>query len=161
MLQSAGHMPVDVQAIGCDFWFPATRFVADRLGVFYGRKDALNAMPPWQGGGEMILTVDYHKTTYKQAPHKFEAGTPDISGPIGLHAAMDYLDGIGRENIWRHDQELAQHAYDELSRFKGVRLFGPNWPRWPGQLPPRRCPRARRGDGGRPARCRAARRASL
>jgi len=71
----------------------------------------------------MILTVDYHQTTYKRAPHRFEAGTPDISGPIGLHAAMDYLDAIGRENIWRHDQELAACAADQLSRLKDIRLF--------------------------------------
>ena len=71
------------------------------------------------------MSVGYHKTEFKPAPHRFEAGTPDISGPIGLHAAMDYLDAIGRENIWRHDQELAQYAYEELSRLKDIRLFGP------------------------------------
>ena len=73
----------------------------------------------------MILSVDFHKTTYKRAPHRFEAGTPDISGPIGLHAAMDYLDAIGRENIFRHDQELALHAQEQLARLNQVRLFGP------------------------------------
>ena len=84
--------------------------------MLYGRQELLDAMPPYQGGGEMILTVDYHKTKFKHAPHRFEAGTPDISGPIGLHAAMDYLDAIGRENICRHDQELANYAYDQLPR---------------------------------------------
>ena len=73
----------------------------------------------------MIRSVDFHKTTYKRAPHRFEAGTPDISGPIGLHAAMDYLDSVGRENILKHDQELATHAYEQLSRLNGIRLFGP------------------------------------
>src|SRR3989449_7446109 len=82
-------------------------------------------MPPYQGGGEMILSVEYQKTEFKKAPHRFEAGTPDISGPIGLHAAMDYLDAIGRENIWPHDQELAACAADQLSRLKDIRLFGP------------------------------------
>jgi len=82
-------------------------------------------MPPWQGGGEMILSVDFFKTTYKHAPHKFEAGTPDISGPVGLHAAMDYLDGIGRDNIFKHDQELAGYAYEQLARLNNIRLFGP------------------------------------
>jgi len=77
------------------------------------------------GGGEMILSVDFFKTTYKKAPHRFEAGTPDISGPIGLHAAMDYLDTLGRENIFKHDQELATRACEGLARFKGIRLFGP------------------------------------
>jgi cysteine desulfurase/selenocysteine lyase len=82
-------------------------------------------MPPWQGGGEMILSVDFHKTTYKKPPHRFEAGTPDISGAIGLHAAMDYLDAVGRDRIFEHDQELAAYAYERLCEMKGVRLFGP------------------------------------
>ncbi len=73
----------------------------------------------------MILSVEYQKTEFKRAPHRFEAGTPDISGPIGLHAAMDYLDAIGRENIWKHDQELAHYTYDQLAGLKNIRLFGP------------------------------------
>src|SRR6266516_1743606 len=125
--QSAGHRPVDVQQMGCDFLaFSGHKICGPTgIGVLYGRQEILEATPPWQGGGEMILTVDYHKTTYKHAPHRFEAGTPDISGPIGLHAAMDYLDGIGRENIFRHDQELAAYAYEQLSRLNDIRLFGP------------------------------------
>jgi len=125
--QSAGHLALDVQEINCDFLaFSGHKICGPTgIGVLYGRQELLDAMPPYQGGGEMILTVDFHKTTFKKAPHKFEAGTPDISGPIGLHAAMDYLDVIGRENIFRHDQELAQHAFEELSRLKGIRLFGP------------------------------------
>jgi cysteine desulfurase/selenocysteine lyase len=125
--QSAGHMPVDVQAIGCDFLaFSGHKICGPTgIGVLYGRAEVLEQTPPWQGGGEMILTVDYHKTTYKRAPHRFEAGTPNISGPIGLHAAMDYLDAIGREHIWRHDQELAAGAADQLSRLSNIRLFGP------------------------------------
>ena len=82
-------------------------------------------MPPYQGGGEMILSVEYQKTEFKKAPHRFKAGTPDISGPIGLHVAMDYLDDIGRENIWKHDQELAAYAYGKLAALKTIRLFGP------------------------------------
>src|SRR2546425_5550035 len=125
--QSAGHCSVDVRQIGCDFLaFSGHKICGPTgIGVLYGRKELLDAMPPWQGGGEMILTVDYDKTTFKPAPHRFEAGTPDISGPIGLHAAMDYLDGIGRENIFRHDQELAAYAYEQLSRLNDIRLFGP------------------------------------
>jgi len=125
--QSVGHLPIDVQAIGCDFLaFSGHKICGPTgIGVLYGRGEVLEAMPPWHGGGEMILEAGYFKTTYKRAPHKFEAGTPDISGPIGLHAAMDYLDALGRENIWRHDQELACHAYTRLSDIKGVRLFGP------------------------------------
>jgi len=125
--QSAGHCPVDAQQIGCDFLaFSGHKICGPTgIGVLYGRQELLEAMPPWQGGGEMILSVDFQQTTYKHAPHKFEAGTPDISGPIGLHAAMDYIDNIGRENIFRHDQELAAYTLDQLSRLKGIRLFGP------------------------------------
>ncbi|HLP78805.1 MAG TPA: cysteine desulfurase [Candidatus Paceibacterota bacterium] len=125
--QSAGHMPVDVQSIGCDFFaFSGHKICGPTgIGALWGREELLNSMPPYQGGGEMILTVGYDKTEFKPAPHRFEAGTPDISGPIGLHVAMDYLDAIGRANIWKHDQELAQHAYDQLAALKNIRLFGP------------------------------------
>jgi cysteine desulfurase/selenocysteine lyase len=125
--QSAGHRPLNVQEIGCDFLaFSGHKICGPTgIGVLYARQAVLETMPPYQGGGEMILSVDFHKTTYKKAPHRFEAGTPDISGAIGLHAAMDYLDAIGREHIFRHDQELAAEAYQQLSRVKGIRLFGP------------------------------------
>jgi cysteine desulfurase / selenocysteine lyase len=125
--QSAGHLPVDVQRIGCDFFaFSGHKICGPTgIGVLWGRQDLLDAMPPYQGGGEMILSVGYDKTEFKAAPHRFEAGTPDISGPIGLHVAMDYLDAIGRENIWKHDQELAHYAYEKLSALKDIRLFGP------------------------------------
>ena len=125
--QSAGHCPLDVQAIGCDFLaFSGHKICGPTgIGVLYGRQELLESMPPWQGGGEMILSVDFHQTVYKHAPHKFEAGTPDISGPIGMHAAMDYLDNLGRENIFKHDQSLAAHAYEQLSRLNDIRLFGP------------------------------------
>jgi cysteine desulfurase/selenocysteine lyase len=125
--QSAGHCPVDVQQIGCDFFvFSGHKICGPTgVGVLWGRQELLDAMPPYQGGGEMILSVGYDKTEFKHAPHRFEAGTPDISGPIGLHAAMDYLDAIGRENIWKHDQELANHAYGRLAGLNNIRLFGP------------------------------------
>ena len=125
--QSAGHLPVDVQKLGCDFFaFSGHKICGPTgIGILWGRQELLDAMPPYQGGGEMILTVGYDKTEFKPAPHRFEAGTPDISGPIGLHAAMDYLDAIGRENIWKHDQELAHHAYEKLSALADIRLFGP------------------------------------
>jgi cysteine desulfurase/selenocysteine lyase len=125
--QSAGHCPVDVQAIGCDFLaFSGHKICGPTgIGVLWGRQELLDAMPPYQGGGEMILSVEYQKTEFKKAPHRFEAGTPDISGPFGLHAAMDYLDAIGRENIWKHDQELAAYACEKLAALKNVRLFGP------------------------------------
>ncbi len=125
--QSAGHLPVDVQAIGCDFFaFSGHKICGPTgIGVLWGRQEILNSLPPYQGGGEMILTVGYDRAEFKQSPQRFEAGTPDISGPIGLHAAMDYLDAIGRDKIWKHDQELAGYAYEKLSAFKGIRLFGP------------------------------------
>ena len=125
--QSAGHLTLDVRQLGCDFLaFSGHKICGPTgIGVLWGREEILNAMPPYQGGGEMILNVDFQKTTYKPAPHRFEAGTPDISGVIGLHAALDYLDAIGRDNIFKHDQDLATHAYEQLARLDGIRLFGP------------------------------------
>ena len=125
--QSAGHLPVDVQAIGCDFLVFSGHKICGPTGIgaLYARAERLAEMPPYQGGGEMIVTVDFYKTTYKQAAQRFEAGTPDISGAIGLHAAMDYLDAVGRDKIFAHDQSLAQYTYERLSEFKNVRLFGP------------------------------------
>jgi cysteine desulfurase/selenocysteine lyase len=126
--QSAGHRPLDVQEIGCDFLALSGHKMCGPtgIGLLYGRQEVLADMPPFQGGGEMILSVDFQKSTWKHAPHRFEAGTPDISGAIGLHAAMDYLDGIGRQNIAAHDQELGAYAYAKLSHIKGIRLFGPH-----------------------------------
>ncbi|HEV2248557.1 MAG TPA: cysteine desulfurase [Terriglobia bacterium] len=125
--QSAGHMPLDVQELGCDFLAFSGHKVCGPtgIGVLYGRGEILEATPPYQGGGDMIESVDFHKSSYKTAPHKFEAGTPDISGAIGLHAALDYLDAIGRRRIWEHDRELGEYAYAELSTLNGVRIFGP------------------------------------
>ncbi len=127
--QSAGHRPLNVQEIGCDFLaFSGHKMCGPTgIGILYGRQEVLESMPPFQGGGEMIVNVDFQHSTWKHAPHKFEAGTPDISGAIGLHAAMDYLDRIGRPRIAEHDQELGAYAYEKLSRLKGgIRLFGPH-----------------------------------
>ncbi|HWH70392.1 MAG TPA: SufS family cysteine desulfurase, partial [Candidatus Sulfotelmatobacter sp.] len=126
--QSAGHRPLDVQAIGCDFLaFSGHKMCGPTgIGVLYGRQEVLDKMPPYQGGGEMIVSVEYQKSTWKHAPHRFEAGTPDISGAIGLHAAMDYLDKIGRHHIAEHDQELGAYAYAKLAQLKNIRLFGPH-----------------------------------
>ena len=125
--QSAGHQTVDVQALGCDFLaFSGHKMCGPTgIGALWGRQELLEAMPPWQGGGDMISSVDFFESRWNTIPHKFEAGTPYIAGAIGLATAMDYLDTVGRDRIWRHDQELAQHAYDGLSRFAGIRLFGP------------------------------------
>src|SRR2546430_1544186 len=127
--QSAGHRPVDVEELGCDFLaFSGHKMCGPTgIGILYGRQELLEQMPPYQGGGEMILNVDYQKSTWTPATHRFEAGTPDISGVVGLHAAMDYLDKIGRDNIAHHDQELGAYAFEKLSQFKtGIRLFGPH-----------------------------------
>ncbi|MGP8201747.1 MAG: cysteine desulfurase [Limisphaerales bacterium] len=125
--QSAGHRPVDVQEIGCDFMaFSGHKLCGPTgIGVFYGRRELLDDMPPFQGGGDMIASVDYFTSTWKDAPHKFEAGTPDFAGAVGLHAAMDYLAAIGCDKIARHDQELSAYAFEQLSRLRGIRLFGP------------------------------------
>jgi len=126
--QSAGHRPINVQEIGCDFLvFSGHKMCGPTgIGVLYGRQEVLEAMPPYQGGGEMILSVEFDHSTWKPAPHRFEAGTPDISGAVGLHAAMDYLDKLGRKNIAHHDQELGAYAFAKLSRLKDIRLFGPH-----------------------------------
>jgi cysteine desulfurase / selenocysteine lyase len=126
--QSAGHRPVDVQEIGCDFLaFSGHKMCGPTgIGVLYGRQEVLDQMPPFHGGGEMILNVDFHKSTWKHAPHRFEAGTPNIAGAIGLAAAMDYLDKIGRQNIAQHDQEMGAYAFAKISGLQGVRLFGPH-----------------------------------
>jgi cysteine desulfurase/selenocysteine lyase len=127
--QSAGHRALDVQELGCDFLaFSGHKMCAPTgIGILYGRQEVLETMPPYQGGGEMILNVEFQKSTWKPAPHRFEAGTPDISGAIGLHAAMDYLDKIGRDKIAQHDQELGAYAFAQLSELRtGIRLFGPH-----------------------------------
>jgi len=126
--QSVGHRPLDVRSIGCDFLAASGHKMCGPTGIgfLYGRADLLETMDPFQGGGEMILTVDFQESAWKSAPHKFEAGTPDISGPIGLHAAMDYLDRIGRENIAYHDQEMGAYAFEKLSSLNGIRIFGPH-----------------------------------
>jgi cysteine desulfurase/selenocysteine lyase len=127
--QSAGHRLVDVQEIGCDFLALSGHKMCGPtgIGVLYGRQEILETISPYQGGGEMILSVTFQKSTWKNAPHRFEAGTPDISGAVGLHAAMDYLDRLGRQKIAEHDQELGAYAYEKLAGMKGgIRLFGPH-----------------------------------
>ena len=125
--QSAGHRPVNAQEIGCDFLaFSGHKLCGPTgIGVLYGRREILETMPPFHGGGDMIATVDFFRSTWKEIPHKFEAGTPDFAGAIGFKAALDYLDSIGLSRIAEHDTGLAAYAYDRLSRLNGVRLFGP------------------------------------
>ena len=125
--QSAGHRLVDVQEIGCDFLAVSGHKMCAPTGVgmLYGRLELLDKMDPYQGGGDMISSVDFHQSTWNKVPHKFEAGTPNIADVIGLHAAMDYLDGIGRNIIAEHDVTLSAYAYDQLAELKNIRLFGP------------------------------------
>jgi len=125
--QSVGHESIDVQAIGCDFLVFSGHKMAGPtgIGVLYGRKALLDAMPPWQGGGGMIANVEFFKTTYKPAPERFEAGTPNVADAIALHAAMDYLDALGRPRISQHDHKLAAQAYAALSELPGIRILGP------------------------------------
>ncbi|MBM3879134.1 MAG: cysteine desulfurase [Verrucomicrobia bacterium] len=125
--QSAGHLELDVQQLGCDFLAFSSHKIGGPtgLGVLYGRRELLEAMPPWQGGGDMIANVEFYASRWNVIPHKFEAGTPHIAGAVGLHAAMDYLDRIGRQRIFQHDQELAARAYEQLAGLAGIRLLGP------------------------------------
>ena len=125
--QSAGHLPVDVQALGCDFLVCSGHKMLGPTGsgLLYGRYELLDAMPPFHGGGEMIDVVRYDQTTFKKPPMRFEAGTPSIAEAIGLHAAMDYLDAVGRTAICQHDAELVALARRGLAGLPGVRLLGP------------------------------------
>ena len=125
--QSIGHLPVDVREMGCDFLaFSGHKMCAPTgSGALYGRAELLDAMPPWHGGGEMIVTVSYERSTYKKAPARFEAGTPNIAGAVGLGAAVDYLEGFGRAAIFEHDLALTQHALARLGELPGVHVQGP------------------------------------
>jgi cysteine desulfurase/selenocysteine lyase len=125
--QSAGHLPIDVQELGCDFLaFSGHKMCAPTgIGALYGRAEILDAMPPWHGGGEMIVSVALDKSTFKKAPHRFEAGTPNIAGAIGLAAAIDYIERIGRSAIFEHDSELAAYAAKRLAELPGMRVLGP------------------------------------
>jgi cysteine desulfurase/selenocysteine lyase len=125
--QSAGHLPVNVRELGCDFYvFSGHKMCGPTgSGALYGRAEMLEAMPPWHGGGEMIVSVSFEKSTFKPPPHRFEAGTPNVAGAVGLAAACDFLDGIGRDRIFAHDLALARAAIEKLERLPGIRILGP------------------------------------
>jgi len=122
--QAAPRMPVDVQALGCDFYvFSGHKtYGPTGIGVLWAKYDLLEAMPPWQGGGDMILNVTFEKSTFQDPPHRFEAGTPDISGAIGLARALDYIDALGRDAIAAHEADLTGYGADRIARLPGVRL---------------------------------------
>jgi cysteine desulfurase / selenocysteine lyase len=124
--QAAYHMPVDVQALDCDFYAATGHklYGPTGIGVLYGKTPHLEAMPPFMGGGDMISSVTFERSTWNTLPHKFEAGTPDISGVVGLHAALDYIDAIGRDRIAAHERNLLEHGTRVLENVPGVRLIG-------------------------------------
>ncbi len=124
--QAAPHLRVDVQDLDCDFYaFSGHKLYGPTgIGVLYGKAALLEAMPPYQGGGDMISSVTFEKTIYNTLPYKFEAGTPNIAGSIGLGAAIDYVEALGLDNIVAHEQDLLHYATDRLAAIPGVRLIG-------------------------------------
>lgn len=124
--QAVAHLPVDVQALDCDFYaFSGHKLYGPTgIGVLYGKSALLDAMPPYQGGGDMIISVSFNGTVYNTFPHKFEAGTPNIAGVIGLGAAVDYLTNIGFEDLVRHEHALLHYATQSVSTIPGLRIIG-------------------------------------
>ena len=124
--QAVPHMPVDVRDLNCDFYaFSGHKmFGPTGIGILYGKDALLTAMPPWQGGGEMIRTVRLTGSTWNELPHKFEAGTPDIAGAVALGATVDYLNSVGLPAIQAYEQELLAYATDRIGAVKGVKLVG-------------------------------------
>jgi cysteine desulfurase/selenocysteine lyase len=124
--QAVAHAPVDVRSLDCDFYaFSGHKmFGPTGIGVLYGKYDLLNRMPPYQGGGDMISSVTFEKTTYNVLPYKFEAGTPNIAGVVGLGAAIEYINSIGLERIGAYERTLLTYATDRLRSLSGIRLIG-------------------------------------
>jgi cysteine desulfurase/selenocysteine lyase len=124
--QAIPHMQVDVRALGCDFYAFSSHkmFGPTGVGALYGREALLEKMPPWQGGGDMILTVSFARTTYNALPYKFEAGTPNIEGTVGLGAAVEFLNSLDLQAAHAHERELLAYATRALSSMPKVRLIG-------------------------------------
>ena len=124
--QAAYHMPVDVQALECDFYVVTGHklYGPTGIGALYGRRSWLEAMPPYQGGGDMISSVTFERTTYNEVPHKFEAGTPHIAGVVGLGAAVDFIESVGFSAIVEHERQLLAYATAALEAVPGLRLIG-------------------------------------
>jgi cysteine desulfurase/selenocysteine lyase len=124
--QAAPHLPIDVRELGCDFYAFSGHKVFGPTGaaVLWGRAELLEAMPPWQGGGDMILSVGFEKTLYREIPHKFEAGTPDIAAVVGLGAALDWIRSFDAEAVAAHELDLLERALRGLARVPGLRLVG-------------------------------------
>jgi len=124
--QAVAHLPVDVQALGCDFYaFSGHKLYGPTgIGALYAGRELLGAMPPWQGGGDMILTVAFEGSTWAEPPARFEAGTPNIAGAVGLAAAIDYLEEVGLQAAAAHEDALLAHATAEILELPGIRLYG-------------------------------------
>lgn len=124
--QAAPHIETDLQALDVDFYVTSAHKMCGPtgVGILYGKTDLLNTLPPYQGGGEMIATVSFEKTTYADLPHKFEAGTPNIAGGIAFGAAIDYIHSIGLNHIAAYEQELLHYATDQLSQIPGLKIYG-------------------------------------
>ncbi len=124
--QSISHGPIDVQDLDCDFLvFSGHKIYGPTgIGIVYGKQALLDKIPPYQGGGAMIAIVDFEKTTFTHLPYKFEAGTPDIAGAIGLHAALDYVSALGFDNIISHEKKLLDYAQEKLQAINGLRIIG-------------------------------------
>src|SRR5688500_8542311 len=124
--QAAYHLPVDVRALNCDFYVASGHklYGPTGIGVLYGREALLEEMPPFLGGGDMIRSVTFEKSTWNDLPFKFEAGTPDIAGAVGLGAALDYIDGVGLEAICRHERDLLAYATEAVQEINGLRIIG-------------------------------------
>jgi len=125
--QSAGHLPISVRELGCDFLaFSGHKMCGPTgIGALYARAEILDSIPPWHGGGEMIVSVALEKSTFKKAPHRFEAGTPNIAGAIGLAAGIDYIERTGRPAIFEHDSQLAHYAVERFRELPGMHVLGP------------------------------------
>jgi cysteine desulfurase/selenocysteine lyase len=124
--QATPHMAVDVQALDCDFLALSSHkiFGPTGMGILYGKERLLEQMNPYQGGGEMIKTVTFEKTTYNELPYKFEAGTPDISGGIAMGVAIDYINSVGYDKIAQHEHGLLVYGTEVLSQIEGLRIIG-------------------------------------
>jgi cysteine desulfurase/selenocysteine lyase len=125
--QSTPHMKIDVRDLGCDFYALSGHKMCGPTGIgaLYGKKELLDRMEPVEYGGEMIDHVDWHDASWKEAPWKFEGGTPIIAGAVGLAAAVDFLEEIGMDAIAEHDRRLTAYAWSRLSEIEGIRLYGP------------------------------------
>ncbi len=128
--QGAPHHKVDVQALGCDFYALSGHKMGAPMGIgaLWARRELLEEMPPWQGGGEMIETVELEHSTWAAVPHKFEAGTPNVAGAVGMAAAAEYIESLGYDAIAAHERALVRYGLERLSAVEGLRLFGPEDP---------------------------------